>query len=149
MTIHLNDGQLRAALDGELEITGARHLESCPVCQARQDVIRLQTQPAARGLSFLFTPAQIMGPAAKTALEYFHQRNNNRKEISMFKKMFMSPLLRVGLAIVLILVVVLSVPSTRALADRFLNLFRVQQVVVVPVDYTGMQQLTGNDTLGK
>jgi hypothetical protein len=53
------------------------------------------------------------------------------------------------LAIVLILVVVMSVPSTRVLAEQFLNLFRVQQVVVVPVDFTGMQQLTGNDTLGK
>jgi hypothetical protein len=51
--------------------------------------------------------------------------------------------------IVLILAVVLSVPSTRALAGKFLNLFRVQQVVVVPVDFTGMQQLTGNQTLGK
>ena len=30
-----------------------------------------------------------------------------------------------------------------------LNLFRVQQVVVVPVDFTGIQPLTGNDTLGK
>jgi len=47
------------------------------------------------------------------------------------------------------LVGVLSVPSTRALAGKFLNLFRVQQVVVVPVDFTGMQQLTGNQTLGK
>jgi len=44
----------------------------------------------------------------------------------MFKKIFVSPLVQVGLAIVLILVVVLSVPSTRALAGRFLNLFRVQ-----------------------
>ena len=67
----------------------------------------------------------------------------------MFQKMFNSPLLRVGLAILLILAVVLSIPSTRALAGQFLNLFRVQQVVVVPIDSTGMQQLTGNDTLGK
>lgn len=67
----------------------------------------------------------------------------------MFKKLLASPLLRAGFAIVLILVVVLSVPSTRALAGKFLNLFRVQQVVVVPVDLTGMQQLTGNSTLGK
>lgn len=67
----------------------------------------------------------------------------------MFKKIFSSRLLQVGLAIVVVLAVVLSVPSTRALAEKFLNLFRVQQVVVVPVDFTGMQQLTGNNTLGK
>lgn len=66
----------------------------------------------------------------------------------MFKKMFTSPVLRIGLALVLILVVVLSIPATRALADQLLNLFRVQQVVVLPVDYTGIQQLTGNSALG-
>jgi hypothetical protein len=67
----------------------------------------------------------------------------------MFRKLFASPLLRIGLAVVLILVVVLSFPLARAFADQVLNLFRVQQVVVVPIDFTGMQQLTGNDTLGK
>ena len=67
----------------------------------------------------------------------------------MFKKLFAIPALagRVGdrahpgRGIV--------VPSTRAWQIKFLNLFRVQQVVVVPVDFTGMQQLTGNGTLGK
>ena len=67
----------------------------------------------------------------------------------MYKKLFASPLLRVGLAAVIILALILSFPTTRALADQILNLFRVQQVVVVPVDFTGMQQLTGNDTFGK
>ena len=42
----------------------------------------------------------------------------------MFKKIYTSRLLQAGLAIVLVLVVVLSVPSTRALAEKFLNLFR-------------------------
>ena len=149
MIKHLNDGQLRASLDGELDGTDVLHLESCAMCQRRQAVVREQTQQAAHRLSFLNTPVQPRVPAAKTALAHFHQRNNNRKEISMFKKMLPSPLMRVGLAIVLVLAVVLSIPSTRALAQQFLNLFRVQQVVVVPVDYTGMQQLTGNDTLGK
>jgi hypothetical protein len=149
MNKHLNDGQLRAALDEELDGAGTHHLENCPICQARQNVIQSQTQQAGRELSFLATPAQTTGPAAKIALNLFYQRNNNRKEISMFRKLFVSPLLRVGLAVVLILAVVLSFPQARAFADQVLNLFRVQQVVVVPVDFTGMQQLTGNDTLGK
>jgi hypothetical protein len=49
----------------------------------------------------------------------------------------------------LILAIIVSIPTTRALADQLLNLFRVQQVTVIPVDFTGMQQLTGNDALGK
>ena len=146
---HLNDGQLRAALDGELDEDGARHLENCPLCKARRDLVRARMQPAARALSYLAGPALPGGPAAGTALTHFHQLNHTKKEISMTRKIFASPLLRVGLAIVLILVVVLSLPSARALAGQFLNLFRVQQVVVVPVDFTGMQQLTGNQTLGK
>ena len=149
MKKHLNDGDLRAALDGELDKAGLQHLESCPACQERQNLIRTQVQQAARRLSFLSAPARPTRPAAQTALTHFHQRINNRKEISMFRKLFASPLVQAGLVIVLILVGVLSVPSTRALAGKFLNLFRVQQVVVVPVDFTGMQQLTGNQTLGK
>jgi len=67
----------------------------------------------------------------------------------MFRKLFDSTTLRVGLAIVVILAVIFSFPQARAFAGQFLNLFRVQQVVVVPVDFTGIQSLTGNDTLGK
>jgi hypothetical protein len=149
MNEHLNDGQLRAAVDGELDEIGMHHLEGCPVCRARQEAVRSQAQLAAHGLSFLAEPTRSKGPAAKTALNRFYQGAKIRKENSMFKKMLASPLLRVGLAVVALLALVLSFPSTRALADQFLNLFRVQQVVVVPVDFTGMQQLTGNGTLGK
>lgn len=149
MNKHLNDGQLRAALDGELEEATIQHLVSCPTCLARQDLIKAESQLAASELSFLAPPTGQTGPAAETALNHFNQRIKNQKEISMFRKLFASPLLRVGLAIVLILVVVLSFPQARAFADQVLNLFRVQQVVVVPVDFTGIKQLTGNDALGK
>ncbi len=149
MNKHLNDGQLRAALDQELDEAGMLHLENCPACRRRQTRIMAETQQAAVGLSFLASPAGQPGPDARSALIRFHQRNDSRKEISMFKKLFASSTLRVGLAIVVILAVVFSFPQARAFAGQFLNLFRVQQVVVVPVDFTGMQSLTGNDTLGK
>lgn len=61
----------------------------------------------------------------------------------MFRKLFASPLIRYGVSIVLILTLILAIPGTRALASEFLNLFRVQQVTVVPVDFTGMEQLNG------
>jgi hypothetical protein len=149
MNRHLNAGQLRAALDGELDVASLRHLEDCPSCRKRQALIEVTAQAATGKLSFLASPARQTGQAAKTALNHFNIRITNQKETSMFKKIFSSRLLQVGLAIVVVLAVVLSVPSTRALAEKFLNLFRVQQVVVVPVDFTGMQQLTGNNTLGK
>jgi hypothetical protein len=149
MNRHLNDGQLRAALDKELDEAGRLHLENCPACRRRQTRIMAETQQAASGLSFLASPGGQAGPDARSALLRFHQRNDSRKEISMFKKLFASTSLRVGLAAVIILAAVFSFPQARAFANEVLNLFRVQQVVVVPVDLTGIQSLTGNDTLGK
>ena len=61
----------------------------------------------------------------------------------MYKKLFASPLIRFGLPALFILALVFAFPSTRALAGELLNLFRVQRVTVVPVDFTGMEQLNG------
>jgi hypothetical protein len=47
-----------------------------------------------------------------------------------------------------LLALILAFPGTRALAGELLNLFRVQQVQVVPVDFTGLEQLTGDGALG-
>lgn len=66
----------------------------------------------------------------------------------MFKKWFAFPVIRVGTAALLILALVLAFPGTRALASELLNLFRVQQVTVIPVDFTGLEQLTGDGVLG-
>jgi hypothetical protein len=64
----------------------------------------------------------------------------------MFRKLFASPAFKYGFSIVLILTLVLAFPGTRALAGELLNLFRVQNVTVIPVDFTGLQQL--DDTSG-
>ncbi len=148
MNRHLTDGQLRAALDGELAGIDLQHLEGCPACQMRREQIRSQVRLAAERLSFLAGPAPVRTPDAQGSLARFTRRTLNQKENSMFKKLFASPVLRAGLAIVVILALVLSIPATRAFADQILNLFRIQQVVVLPIDTTGMQQLTGNGPLG-
>lgn len=61
----------------------------------------------------------------------------------MFRKLFSSPLIRYGASAALVIALVLAFPATRALAGELLNLFRVQRVAVVPVDFTGMEQLNG------
>lgn len=66
----------------------------------------------------------------------------------MLKRWFSFPAVRFASAAVLILALVLAFPGTRALAGELLNLFRVQQVTVIPVDFTGLEQLTGDGTLG-
>ncbi len=63
----------------------------------------------------------------------------------MFKKWLAYPAVRFGAMIVLLLALILAFPDTRALADEFLKLFRVQQITVIAVDFTGLEQLTGTD----
>jgi hypothetical protein len=147
MRKHLSDGELRASLDGELESAQFTHLAACPECQARQRQIQAQSQQTAHRLAFL-APADELAPATRTAWSRFSQRLLTQKETSMIKRWFAIPMVRFAAAAILFLTLILAFPSTRALADELLNLFRVQQVTVIPVDFTGLEQLTGNDALG-
>ena len=146
MQRHLNDGELRAALDGELDARSFQHLESCTSCQMRQQQLQERQREAGRLLAF-FNPAEQTGPSAQRAWKRFSQQVTQQKEISMTKKWFSFPLVRLGAA-ALALTLFLAFPATRAWAGEFLNLFRVQQVQVVPVDFTGLEQLTGDGALG-
>ncbi len=65
----------------------------------------------------------------------------------MLKKIFASTAVRYAVVAVLVLTAIVSIPATRAWADQILNLFRVEQVTVVPVDFSGLKQLNG--TLGQ
>ena len=66
----------------------------------------------------------------------------------MMKKLTASPLVRYAIPAILILTLIFAFPGTRALASQLLDLFRVQQVAVVPIDVTGIQQLN-DGPLGK
>ncbi|MCL4269850.1 MAG: hypothetical protein KJZ72_09915 [Anaerolineales bacterium] len=146
MQRHLNDGELRAALDGELDARLLQHLESCTSCRMRQQQLQERQREAGRLLAF-FNPAEQTDPSAQKAWKRFSQQVTQQKEISMTKKWFSFPLVRLGAA-ALALTLFLAFPATRAWAGEFLNLFRVQQVQVVPVDFTGLEQLTGDGALG-
>jgi len=142
MRTHLTDGELRAALDGERQGEQLQHLESCTECQRRQTQLQAKQAQIARQLGFL-APADEAVPAEQKAWNRFSQQIVMKKETSMFKKWFAFPVVRFGTAALLILALVLAFPGTRALAGELLSLFRVQHVTVVPVDFTGMEQLNG------
>lgn len=144
MKNHLNDGQLRAALDGELDSDELKHLESCQQCQSRQKLLAEQISPTVDRLRFLSSPTQDKSLSTATAWQKFNHEKLAQKETSMFRKLFTSPLIRYGASAALVIALILSFPSTRALAGELLNLFRVQHVTVVPVDFTGLQQLDDN-----
>ena len=59
MNKHLNDGELRAALDGELDPEGLRHLEICSTCQSRQKALEAQTRQVADKLAFLSSSMKV------------------------------------------------------------------------------------------
>jgi hypothetical protein len=147
MERHLTDGELRAALDGELETGTLHHIQTCPACQARQQQLQARHLEAGRLLAFLARPEQA-GPSPQKAWGRFTRQIMQQKEISMTKRWFSIPLVRFGSVALVLLALILAFPSTRALAGELLNLFRVQQVQVVPVDFTGLEQLTGDGTLG-
>lgn len=147
MRKHLTDGELRAALDGELNDLQFRHLEACKDCQARQRQLRVEQGQIADRLAFLARQDEPV-PSAQKAWNRFSRQVENKKEISMLRKWFAFPVIRVGTAVALILALVLAFPGARAFASELLNLFRVQQVTVIPVDFTGLEQLTGNGALG-
>lgn len=147
MKTHLADGELRAALDGELESGRLRHLETCAACQARRQQMQTSSLETGRLLAFL-RPADATGPTARQAWARFSEQISQQKEFSMTRTWFSHPLVRFGAAALVLLVLVLAFPGTRALTGQLLNLFRVQQVQVVPVDFTGLEQLTGDGALG-
>ena len=143
MNTHLNDGQLRAALDGELNSNELEHLADCTICKSRQKELESQLRFTSDKLSFLASATNDSRLSSTSAWFRFNQQKLTQKETSMFKKLFTTPLVRYGVPVLLVLALVFAIPGTRALASELLNLFRIQQVAVIPVDFTGMEQLNG------
>ena len=143
MNTHLDDGQLRAALDGELNKNELAHLAGCAICRSRQKELESQLQFASDKLAFLTSATKESRLSSTSAWSRFKNHKLIQKEISMFRKLFSAPIVRYGVPALLVFALVFAFPATRALAGELLNLFRVQQVTVVPVDFTGMEQLNG------
>ena len=160
--MHLNNGQLRAYLDGA-PLNGSdrqlfeHHLEGCAACQVRLAQITRQVQDMEHKLTFLserFDTQELSDQVpARLALAKFKRRILIDKETPLmnriFQRTFHSRLVWTGLAVLVLLVLGLSVPSGRSLASQFLDLFRVQQVTVLPVDPTGFTLLSGDSIMGR
>jgi hypothetical protein len=149
--MHLNDEELRAYLDGELNDAG-QHLADCSDCRARLAPLEAQARRVSHRLAALDPQPDDPLLAARPAFARFKaQHAAHRKETVVFKQFF-SKRFRpawVGLTIVAALAVAFSLAPVRAWAGQFLGLFRVQQVTVLPIDTTRLSELSGNETLGK
>ena len=148
---HLDDGQLRAHLDGELDDLSAKHLDDCPECRLRLSTLETRAGQLEQKLAFLNTSVSpATSRTASQALVKFNNRVKEEKEIPLMKKSLYPKFrpLWMALAAILIIAAALSFPSVRAWAGEFLGVFRVRQVTVIPIDTTGLSSLTGHSTLG-
>jgi hypothetical protein len=143
---HLTEGELRASLDGELDRDQLRHLAVCAECSTRQNQIRAEHENISRRLAFL-TLQDELAPSVKSAWARF-PHPTKQKETSMLKKFFAFPVARFATVAVLAIALLMAFPTTRAMAGELLNLFRVQQVTVLPIDMAGMEDMKGNEALG-
>jgi len=147
MKKHLTEGELRASLDGELDESLLRHLNVCAECQAHLQPLKQAHLHTANRLSFLAAGTEPV-PSVRSAWNRFTEQYLKQKETSMLRKWFAFPVVRAGAIAVLALALLMAIPTTRALAGELLNLFRVQQVAVLPIDSTGLENMTGNEALG-
>ena len=133
MKEHLTDGELRASLDGELDESLLRHLDACAECRGHLNQLKQTHLRVASWLSFL-APGTEPVPSVHFAWSRFTEQYLKQKEISMLRKWFAFPVVRAAAIAVLALALLLAIPTTRALAGELLNLFRVQQVAVLPIE---------------
>ncbi|MBL8093936.1 MAG: hypothetical protein JNL73_07170 [Anaerolineales bacterium] len=132
---HLDDGALRAHVDGQLDQDGARHLERCSECRARlAEVVNRSSliQTRLRALD-----AQGREPTSAGAAWRRFQNEYQKKETSMWTSLRtrLRPLLLTGLGIAAIAAAFSFTPVQQAFS-QFLALFRVQQVATLPIDFS-------------
>jgi hypothetical protein len=147
MKKHLTEGELRASLDGELDGSLLTHLEACAECQGKLVQLKAAYLRVANRLSFLAQGTEPV-PSVHFAWSRFTEQYLKQKETSMLKKWFAFPVVRYGAIAILALALLLALPTTRALAGELLNLFRVQQVVVLPIDSANLEDMSSNQSFG-
>ncbi len=152
--MHLNDEQLRAYLDQEMAEAErlAEHLNGCGECRARAATIEARAKRVSAHLAVLEPRATESPRAPQLAYVQFSQRQlASRKEGFSMRDIFSSRArpVWIGLSVIALLAIALTLPPVQAWAGDLLALFRVQKVIVLPVDTTRLSELGGNSLLSK
>jgi len=138
--MHLDDGQLRAWLDQQLDTQALKsaneHLAVCARCASRVNYLRDQTEYARMRLGHLAPDASVRFDAREALVEHASRRKEPIQMRTLIKK---PAFLAAGL--VALLVIALLFPPVQAMANDFLGLFRVQQVKVISFDPAILGQL--------
>jgi hypothetical protein len=134
--MHLNDGQLRASLDHEASEQEAAHLQACGECQRRLAELVERSEHASRSMSIFGSHSSTNIPSASIGRARFNSYITRKESQSMFRKLFSRSNRPVwaGVGLVAILAISMAFAPVRAIANSFLGLFRVEQVMVVQVN---------------
>jgi len=148
--MHLNEGEIRAYQDKEMNAESIKrvqtHLETCSGCRVKAEAMLRRVQDIGRQLSVLDE-----GVSGLTGLKSAKRRlatcltTNSKEKQTMWQKLNskISRPVWASLAIVATLVIAMSFPQVRAVADSFLGLFRVEQVKVVDVNQNELPERLG------
>lgn len=144
---HLTDGQLRAHLDSELPEAEARHLAHCAACQAQLDALAVQR----RSIAHHFAPltARETVPSPEAAWQKFQTKYSTQEKTMPQKIWLRLRPFALGLTAIAVLVAAFTFTPVQQAFSAFLGLFRVQQITVLPLDLTGLQDMGGNEAFGQ
>jgi hypothetical protein len=139
MTMHIEEGTLRALVDGELtktEETQVRdHLRTCAQCEEVIEELTARAELVLHHMASLDLSEEV--PSAQVVRQRLQTRID-KKETSMLGRLFHRNnrlAWATSLAVVVIAISMLF-PQVRVLAGRFLSLFRVEQIQPVEVGLT-------------
>lgn len=150
--MHLSEGDLRAYLDGELEVQRQEqiqaHLAGCDACHKLAHGLALRADFVTRRLEELdASPAQAP-ISLRTARARLDRRLAQKEKTPMFKRIFARPYYTAwaAAALVVLLGVAMLFPPVQAIANSFLGLFRIQQIAVVQVNPGNLPQQLGSSS---
>ena len=149
--MHLTDSSLRAYLDQQLpDLQRARiesHLQDCNDCRLRlAELSALAAQVDLHLAALQPGPADVPRPASVALRQFNHKET--RPMFKIFTKRNLRPLW-VTIAVIAVLAISLNFQPVQALASSFLGLFRVQQVVILPINSNTIQNLQNNQDISK
>jgi predicted anti-sigma-YlaC factor YlaD len=152
----LSEEILRAKLDGELSVTEVQeadnHLATCAGCRERAENIARQAAEVSGIISALAPPHDETFTDPGIALTRFKARERAAQQAapSLLSRLFARRLRPAWGAAALagVIVVLVSFAPARTWAQKFLAMFRVEKITVVPVDLNTLRGPNGDTTAG-
>lgn len=147
--MHIHDGDLHAYLDEQLSPDQrervALHLNTCARCQAQADSILARARNVEKQLSVLEPASESRMQPAWAARAKLEKRlaTPGKENDDMWSKLFnqRTRTAWITLGVIAVALSLFAFPAVRAAASDILGLFRVQQISVVEIDPTNLEQL--------